>query len=64
MEGRSYTSMKKLVLKYDLGPAIAGNFYLCEYDPQSDKTIAMFEYFPEYVLRAAAQAGAESSEGR
>lgn len=64
MEGRPYTSLKKFALKYDLGPPIAGNFFLCEHDARSDETLDTIEYFPEYVERAIAQASYDRSQKR
>lgn len=54
--GRTYTSVRRFALKYSLGNPVAGNFYLCSWDPRSDVTLAAFGTFPEYIQRAFTEA--------
>lgn len=61
LDGRLYTTLKKLVLKYDLGRPIAGNFYYCEYDARVDETFKTFGPNPDYVDRAISQTSLQRS---
>lgn len=62
VEGILYTTAKKFILKYNLGRPLAGNFYLCEYDWQSNITLAKLGPIPEYAQNAFTLAALEREQ--